>query len=854
MQQQALTKNLNSVSPRGSSAAVYIIFFLSGVAGLGYEIVWTRMFAVGLGHEMPSVLAVLAAFFGGLAVGAWGLDRLVSRSRVPGRWYAGLELLIGVWGFVSIGLIPWANDQVALITGTSPGPFHHWMVAFLVPFLTLLPATAAMGATLPAMDRFLSRLRAEGRSLGGLYGTNTLGAVAGTLAATFVLVPSFGFSATISLLAAVNLVCAAAVFAIGRAEEERPPVSAEMGDTPAATRINITIFLAGFLGIGYEVLGVRVMSQVLENTVYSFASILSAYLFGTALGGVAYQALARRWGTRALLTFLVQSVAAACLLGVIILAQALAIYESLRQLFGGGFGGSVVAEMLLALIIFLLPATLMGALFSHLAQSARQESGGVGRALGLNTLGASLAPLVVGVLLLPAMGTKTTLILAGLGYLLFVPELRWRRMLPGAIALFLAFLLVTVWPAGLTMIIGPPGSRVLSYREGMMATVSALADAQGNRILKVNNRFIMGGTPHANSPRLRAHFPLLLHPEPRRTLFLGLGAGVTFGAVADHPHLRGEGVELIPEVARLLPFFRQANGDLLNQRRLRVVVSDARRYVRASTAQYDVIAADLFHPSRNGAGSLYTVEHFQSIRNRLASGGLFCQWLPLYQLDEETVKVMIRTFVEVFPNARAFYQPNTQIGTLPLALVGTNGEPMRYPYDWFAHRVTNDRLGKALGAAGLTGEMMLFGYLATGSEGLLAFAADSPLNTDDRPRVTFGAPRFAYEIRESPHTSRATILDHFRSKALTLQAFLDHLQPRPEDIMTSANSDEDREFSRRLHAYLAARDIFFEGRILEVNGRKEQAIAAYEKSVETSDEFKPSLFMLQLHKRNRSQR
>ena len=843
--------SMSGSTTRPASACSYLIFFLSGVAGLGYEIVWTRMFSVGLGHEMPGVLAVLAAFFAGFALGAWVLDGKVSRSRSPGRWYAVLELIIGLWGFASMALIPWANDQVAFLTGTTPGALRHWMVAFLVPFLTLLPATAAMGATLPAMDRFLSRLRSQGRSLGGLYGANTLGAVAGTLGATFVLVPSWGFRATLLILAAVNLVCAAAVFAgLGRGERERPPVDARMGDSPPPGRLGVTIFITGFLGIGYEVLGVRVLSQVFENTVYSFASILSAYLLGTALGAVAYQVLGRGRDSRAVLSFLVQTTGAACLCGVVAISQAFALYEWLRQLFGTGFAGSVGAEIGLALMVFLLPSILMGALFSHLAQSMRRERGGVGRSLGLNTVGASLAPLVFGVLVLPALGTKTALVLTSLGYLLFVPDLRPRRLLPGGAALVLAFLLVKVWPAGLTLIVGPPGGGVLAYREGTMATVSVVSDRGGNRLLMVNNRFSMGGTPHANSPRLRAHVPLLLHPDPRRVLFLGLGAGVTFGAAADHPRLRGEGVELVPEVVGLLPFFRQVNGDLLNQPDLRVLVSDARRYVRASRDRYDVIAADLFHPWRDGAGSLYTVEHFLAIRQRLAPGGLFCQWLPLYQLDEETVKIMIRTFLEVFPDARAYYQPNTRITTLPLALVGSAGDATAYPPDWFARRAMDDRLRAALKAGGVADEMKLFGYLAAGRDDLAAYSKDSPLNTDDRPRVTFDAPRLAYELRETALTSRSTTLDHFRSKAELLQAMLDHFQPRPGDVV-AATTEADRRFSARLGAYLEARDIFLKGRIKELHGKRGEAVSAYEESARRSSEFLPAQIMLRLHRQRR---
>jgi len=148
-------------------AFAYVIFFLSGAAALGYQIVWTRMFAIGLGHELPSMLAVVAAFFGGLAIGAWGLDRLVSRSRRPGRWYAALELLIALWAIASIVLRPQVNHLAANLIGIDPTPWRQWFVSFGIPLATLLPATASMGATFPAMERFVARLRATGALVGG---------------------------------------------------------------------------------------------------------------------------------------------------------------------------------------------------------------------------------------------------------------------------------------------------------------------------------------------------------------------------------------------------------------------------------------------------------------------------------------------------------------------------------------------------------------------------------------------------------------------------------------------------------------------------------------------------------------
>src|ERR1051325_2646006 len=143
---------------RRQPALLYLLFFFSGSAGLGYQMVWSKMFATGLGHELPAVLAVLGAFMGGMALGAWRLDRLLARSRSPGGWYGCLEILIGIWGLLTTLLIPLANQVALPLIGLEPSPLRHWLIAFLLPALVLLPATAAMGATLPAMERFVSPL------------------------------------------------------------------------------------------------------------------------------------------------------------------------------------------------------------------------------------------------------------------------------------------------------------------------------------------------------------------------------------------------------------------------------------------------------------------------------------------------------------------------------------------------------------------------------------------------------------------------------------------------------------------------------------------------------------------------
>jgi spermidine synthase len=770
----------------------YFILFLSGFGGLGYEMVWTRMLSVGLGHEIVAVLAVVGAFFCGMALGAWGLDGAVSRSRRPGRWYAVLELGIGLWALILISLIPAANRIAGSLTGVDPSVVRHWSVAFVLPFFLLLPATFAMGATLPAMERLFSRLRQDGWSVGGLYAANTFGAVAGTLFTTFIISPAIGFRGTASLLAVVNLLCAVGVLlGPARSETERPPVTTEDADGPDSRRIMGTLFLTGFLGIGYEVLVVRVASQVLENTVYSFASLVSVYLFGTAAGAAIYHAIAPRRKFEPVLTYLLQSLAFFCLMGVAILPLSEHIFLTVRNIFGGGIPGAMAGEIGLSASVFFLPTLIMGATFSHLAQAARRSSGGVGKALSINTLGASIAPLVFGVFLLPAIGSRLCLVVASISYLLLIPSRRWKHWLPAALPLSLSAAIL-LSPAGPNFITLMPGGRIVRHIEGVMAAVSVIEDSRNEYYLKVNNKFLMGGTASSFSDRRQGHIPLLLHPNPKTALFLGLGTGATLAASTDYPQLVAHGVELVPEVIKVLPYFEKSTGPLDENERLRFHVADARRFINSCHESFDVIVADLFHPARDGAGFLYTVEHFEAIRSLMNPGGIFCQWLPLYQMDLNVLRTIIRTFMHVFPDGKAFlatYSLQTPI----IGLISVGGNAL-YPMDYMEKRATNPELRRRLLSLRLHNAYTLFGNFIAGSRDLTDFAGKGPLNTDDQPIIIFEAPKFAYAENEPAYVRLLTLLDH--------------LHPDPDEILQIARTADGNAIRDRLKAYWVARDMF----------------------------------------------
>jgi spermidine synthase len=701
-----------------------------------------------------------------------------------------LEAIIGAWSLGLVLLMPVANRFAAGLIGLDPAPLQQWSIAFLLPFLLLLPATFAMGGTLPAMERLVSRLRRDGWSVGGLYAVNTFGAVLGTLGATFFLVPTLGFTSTLLLLAAINLICAVGVYlGSARQEEWLREISLDIPDLPASGWLLTMIFMTGLLGIGYEVVIVRVISQLLENTVYTFASVLSVYLLGTALGAALYQRFAPRRGFRDELSRLLQWTLVACLIGVSFLWLSEDLYAMVRSGLGSGFASSVAGELAVALAVFFLPTLMMGATFSHLAQAARDRTG-LGVALGVNTLGAALAPLLFGIILLPAWGSKTTLLVLSLSYLLLLPRDLFVKRLPSTMLPLTAAVGLLFMPLQLRFVTVPPGGELVEYREGVMAAVSVVSDARGGLHLKVNNRFQMGGTGSAYSDRRQAMLPLLLHPNPQRALFLGLGTGITFAAAADYPGLQADGVELVPEIIPLLPYFSRAQGEALLDPRLRIHVADARRFVSASQQQYDVIIADLFHPARDGAGSLYTVEHFAAVQDLLAEDGLFCQWLPLYQLDLETLRSIVRTYIEVFPEGSA-YLAHFSLQAPILGLVSRT--PVGgYSADWLTNRLQDKALQRVLAELRIQDLYDLFGHYLGGSRELREFATGAPINRDDHPYVMFQAPHFAYTDPQPSHVRLLKLVDRFR--------------PDPTEVLGVASGASDTH--QRLAQYWDARNRF----------------------------------------------
>ena len=717
----------------------------SGFAGLGYEIVWTRMLSLALGTEMMAVLGVVAGFFGGLAFGAFVLDRPVRAARSSRVAYAALEAVIGIWSMISIWLLPAGGRMLATLLGTDPSKSLLMAVSFVLPALALLPATAAMGGTLTALERMVAALKRSGRVTAGVYGANTSGAVAGTVGAVYLLIPAFGLSGTLLTLAAFNAACALGALRFGPPPEAAAKIvlPARPHGSVGAARLTITLFATGLLGVLFEVLVIRIAAQALQDTIFTFAVLLAAYLLGTAAGSLAWQRAWRPDSANATPS-LIAVTALACVLTAAI-APAVAGWAAT------GAASGVIGEFAVAAALLLLPSAAMGALFGQLAQMTRDRRGSLGWAVGVNSAGAALAPAVAALALIPGFGLWTATLLVAAAYLLLLPPRR-AAFLWGALP---AAVVAALWllPAP-TLVRIPPGGRLLATIEGPAATASVVEDGGFVRYLEVNGHFRMGGTSSVRSDYRQAMLPLLLHPAPRSALFLGVGTGATLVGGSLMPGVAVRGIELLNEVTDLLPWFTDP---AVPGPSPPVRVADARRYVAADRGQYDVIIADLFHPALDGSGALYTPEHFAAVHARLAPGGLFCQWLPLYQLDALSLRTIIRGFLDVYPDGSAWLA-HFSVRTPMLALCGGR-TPMIIDPARMAERLSEPALQVVAAPVGFENPLDVLGQFVASAGALRVFAGEGPRNTDDYPFVALDAVRNVRALTEPPAGLLLTVID-----------------------------------------------------------------------------------------------
>ena len=724
-----------------SRAAVLALFYVSGIAGLIYQVLWLRRLSVIFGVTVYAASTVLAAFMAGLAIGSALSGRVLGRGIAPLVAFGIAEILIGATGLLSPVLLDAASALYVALHGTTLESLGVQTVARLVSSLAILALpTTMMGITLPLLTAaVVQRKESAATTVSWLYALNTLGAMTGTLLSGLVLIPAIGIRRSFIFAATLNVLVGAAALVLSRTKSSnqsaiRNPQSAI--DPQSAIRnprlLWLVVAVSGFASLGLEIVWFRLMLQFVVATTEAFTAMLTTVLGGIAAGGMLAALILRSRRDQSAMLGIVQATTGVAVIG----SMSFLLWTVER-------GWGTMALWPAVLIAILPPSVCMGIGFPMaLGMAARSiaviDRGllarRVGRLYSLNVAGAILGSLVGGFLLLPRAGSVNALIVLSAmfvvsGMLVLLTRRGTFRWSAAVVLLAVFFLVARDLPDPFKVAIDRRyGNLLLEFwrHEGPQAAVSVRA-SQFQHVLYLDGLHQANDQPAmVRLHRAIGHLPMVLHGAPKDALVVGMGGGATPGAVSRHAGTRVQVVELSDSVRKAAPHFAHINYDLINRPNVSIRIDDGRNFLALTDRRFDVITADIIQPGHAGAGLVYSKEYFTLVKNALQQDGVALQWIGLRPSIE--YKLIMRTFLEVFPHATLWYEANFMVGTLkPLAIDPSALARMRQ------HPETRE----ALDAVGLTQFEVLRSWFSAGPDEMRAFVGDGPVLTDDRPLVEY---------------------------------------------------------------------------------------------------------------------
>ncbi len=634
------------------------IYFLSGVTGVAYEVLWVRMLSIQFGVSNFGVVVTLVAFMAGLGagglLGAWSVRRFTR----PLVLFALLEGGVAIFALSMPWLFAFVDGLLGAIAVVLP--LKSWfLLQGVVSFLILFFPALALGVGFPLVLRYFENTPV---TIVSVYGLNTLGGASGALV-PLLLLPLVGWAGAIQLVATLGLLVALAAVLISLSARHEFAAGATIV-TSARPPWRTLVFYAGIgaAALMLQVGWTRLYGMILLRTEYVLAILLCIFLIGIGLGSL----LARRIPVSTGLTWFPPVASATALLSLAGLSVLAAWADGAEF---GSLGAALVAQGLAIALLTLSTTLVLGAWLPLLSRGIGAGDNLTGAWLyGANATGASVGALAAGFILVPWIGTPATICVAAL--LLFLFGMAWstsRRMW-----FALPLLLALSWPIGSLpevnrLLPGPhAGSRDMMVYEDALSITHVIEQPDGQRVLLSDLRRMEASTePAAVAAQMNmARLPLILHPEPKEALFLGLGTGITAAGSLALPDLSVVAVELSAgAIAAAGTYFGPVNHGITDK--ARIVHDDVRRFLRAAGRNYDVIVGDLFHPDLVGRSNLLSMQQFWRVRERLAEDGVFVQWLALNQFDARSLDIVMRSFARVFPGASYF------IDGFRVAMVGT---------------------------------------------------------------------------------------------------------------------------------------------------------------------------------------
>lgn len=767
---------------------LFVFFFFSGFTSLVFEVLWERMLMQVFGNTSLAISTLLTAFMSGLAIGAWLGGRYAKRFKHPLVVYGALEAGVGLWAFVVPTLLEVAETLYGHLFVSLPDSLFTFSLArFVIIFFILVVPTTFMGASLPIVSQWIARHGAYEGRVGWLYATNTLGAFVGTFAAGFILLPTFGLTLTNTAFALSNLVLFVVILLASRAMQAEPVATPEAQELealllkplapldPRARRVVVGCFLgAGLVAMTYQVLWTRAYVIVLGSSTYSFTMILGCFLLATSFGSWLASSLLRTISRPVAWLALTQfGFALSALLSFLYLEE---LPELLFHRFRADFRTPQDIWMyqfgLVGLLVF-VPVALQGMAFPLVIRALQTDGDHVGREVGrvytFNTVGAIVGSFLSGFVLLPSLGLRgsltvaVTLNLCVAAVFLAVSLRQGTSRRTHAVALMLGAIALATLAAGPSMDrvkltrgmfrtywarelfdpakLAKDNPELVFYADGPMATISV--EKRGKLVtLKSNGKPEASDGADMATQILVALSPFMIrslhYPAGgERVAMIGYGSGVTAGAALQWPLQSMDVVEIEREMVGASAFFNHVNHRPLEDPRTHLIESDGRNFLEFVPQTYDIIVSEPSNPWIAGVASLFTVEHFSRARRKLAPGGVFSQWVQLYEMSPENVRRIIATFTTVFPYVHAF--SSMPKGT-DLILIGSN-DPIEFGPDAFEQAWAIPSTRAELHRAGIQSRLDFLGLMFMNQDELLEFAKGGELNTDDNGLLEFEAPK-----------------------------------------------------------------------------------------------------------------
>ena len=655
------------------------LFFVSGISGLMYEVVWVRMYSRIIGSTNYAISIVLAAFMGGLALGSILFGRISDRKKNKLDLFAYLELSVGLIACVVTLVLPLFGPfykNIYLLSHGATGLAFFIRVSLL--FLCILIPATFMGGTLPVLISYLSeKYKTFGKDLSLLYGINTLGAVFGVLISGYITLGALGERKTVFIGIVLNLAVAAAALVLSAVEKKKArkqasefdisaePLTEPLSSYSSSIRMTIlaSLFFSGMTALAYEVIWSRQLILYLKTSIYAFSAMLATFLTGIALGSIFVTRLVKKI-RHPLFCFGIVEI----LIGTlsIISIYTFNFIDGLRilRLFGG----------IPAAVVIVMPLTfLFGAAFPIASLAYTKNTGKAGSSVGAlyssNTLGNIIGSLLGGFFLIPFIGSSRAIIVLGLANMLIgimlvlldkhkEQKIKIKVMLFLPIALLLAlglkgtdpFLDLIADRISRSAEIQKKSYKIFFNKEGVQGTTTSFEIGK-NKFLWING---IGMTCLCTDTKIMAHLPVMLSPDPKEMLIIAFGMGTTPRSATLYQDLNVTTVEILPEVYECFRFYHPDAEQVLKRKNLHTIVGDGRNYLFLSDKKYDIISMDPAPPIwSQGTVNLYSREFFALCKQHLTPQGMMCLWFP-GDATEDEVKAVLHSFYDVFPHTQVW--------------------------------------------------------------------------------------------------------------------------------------------------------------------------------------------------------